>query len=240
MPCSSWTMKSPSAISAQIAERRRLAAGRASRSDAGAEDLLLGDDDQAVGRQREPAPQRPDQHRQRGATRASKRTDRPPRRAWRTVVARPDARSSAASRSACIRLEATTGSDARVEPAAQPIAQRLADVDLVFVPGVLGARLPQLGAQRGVRRRFDPHARRRVGRLVEAGDLRPGASPAGGAPPAPRPPPPRPARTRAPAAPAGARRGGRRPPRAAGSPDGAPPRATASGSSTTQSASAGR
>ena len=45
--------------------RRRPGLARGAR----AEDLLLGDDDQTIGRQREPAPERPDQHRQRASRR---------------------------------------------------------------------------------------------------------------------------------------------------------------------------
>ncbi len=68
---------------AEIAETRRLRRRPRLARRARAEDLLLGDDDQAIGRQREPAPQRSDQHRQRRlpAATTTARRDRPPRRA---------------------------------------------------------------------------------------------------------------------------------------------------------------
>ena len=180
MPCSSCTTASPSAISPRSAERRRLAGARLAVR-ARAEDLLLGDQHQPVGGQREPAPQRSAPARP-AARPPPRRTARGPAPAS-TSVARPSARSSATSRSACVRLWATTRT--RLPASSQrahAIAQRPADVDAVGL-GVaarrVGARPLQLGAQRRVRLGLDADARRRRRRArVDARRPRRRAAPA--------------------------------------------------------------
>ena len=154
---------------AQVAEPRGLPRRARLPQRARPEDLLLGDDDQVVSREREPTPQRPDQDRQPAAGGREELFCL----SVRQNGGRQAERAQQRRQSVGVHATRRDNPDAMpaVDPAAQAVTQRLADVDLIFVVGDLGARLPQLGPERGVRRRFDPHTRRRLRCLVETGDL---------------------------------------------------------------------
>ena len=235
MPCSSWTTeRRPRRARARSREAPAALLGARLARRARAEDLLLGDEHDAIGGEREPAPSGPVSTARRAAARREELVGRP---GARERCAESRGRAAApASRSACVRVgrdDARRGCRRRSQRASDRAAARRVELARSLARrarACSSARRVVCGSDstgRAADASSPVDARRPRRRAARAGARAASAAAASSSP----------STKSRPAAPADARRGGRRPPRAAASPRRRASSITASGSSTTHSAS---